>query len=120
MIHHIWTVSIAIIIASNSNGSRGGTKKALTWEDSLDVPGEDEVDGSINQHHPDTGFQVEGVVRHWTFTNVLPLRAYRLLLITSDVRTAKPKGNVGRQALETDELPIAFICVGSAWVTPIL
>ena len=80
---------------ATATAAEAALKKALTWEDSLDVPGEDEVDGSINQHHPDTGFQVEGVVRHWTFTNVLPLRAYRLLLIASDVRTAKPKGNVG-------------------------
>ena len=88
-------------------------KKGLTWEDGLNVPGESEVEGSIQQHHEDAGLQVEGVVGHRAFTNVAPLWAQRLLLVASDVGAAKAKGDVGRQALETgtEEAPVEFGCV---------
>ena len=76
-------------------------KQILTWEDSLDVPGEDEVESGVKQHHPDTGLQVEGVIGHGTLTDVLPLRPDRLLLIARHVGTTEAEGNVGRQALET-------------------
>ena len=68
---------------------------SLTRENCFNVPRQNEVQNGIEEHHTDTLLHVECVVRYWGFSNVTPLHAFSLFLITSQVRTSKPKGNVG-------------------------
>ena len=74
-----------------------------TWEDSFYVPSEDKVDDGVKKHHRYTSLQTKSIVGDGTCSNVAPLCPNSLLLILSKVTEAITHGNVGGQALHSNE-----------------
>lgn len=64
-----------------------------TWEDILNVPGEQPVKSSIKEHHDDGHDEGVALSLLWTGADVVPLNTDALLLILGEVLAAVAKGH---------------------------
>lgn len=71
-----------------------------TWEDVLDVPGEQPVKGGVEQHHDDGDDEGVPLALLRALEDVGPLDPDALLLVLRKVLAAVPERHAGQQTLE--------------------
>lgn len=71
-----------------------------TWEDVIQIPGQDGVEDSIKPHHEDGGEEGVGVFLQRAGHDVVPLQTQTLLLIPRQVLCPEAEGHRRQQALQ--------------------
>lgn len=72
------------------------TYPSCTWKDILDVPGEQPVNNSVDEHHEDGHDEGVAVSLFWTHVDVVPLDSDALLLVLGKGLAAVAEGNTGQ------------------------
>lgn len=86
---------------AGAEGQLGVRGAAHTWEDTLEVPGGQAIEDSVQQQQPHGRSEAVRVSWHGAGTQVVPLDAHPLLLVEGEVIAAEAKGHRGQQALGT-------------------
>ena len=82
----------------------------LTWEDLFNIPAEEAINDTVQEHDNDGPGKAHSVIRHRTLPNVLPVETLALLLIPRNVERGVAERRRRRETLKSiDSILIHFI-----------